>query len=271
MYSNLSPDDLEKIVDAIAKTPQFQFLTEMMEREQNQPAPGAEDDLGLDIDEEEPVDDEDVSEIEDLLGPEEEDEPEMTPPGGDEMPAGPPPGEPEDEELEPEEKLSMATYQQDNAYNDATVERSTKLQASHDRLLKDAAKMHDRIGQLERTNSDNARRRKLESLASEYPGIVEVDDECKVSLYSLGADMTDDQFDKHLAIVEKYAQKAAKANVYIPTGEAEQTEDTAGPEKYAQMQELSRRAVKIATQRRNKGESIDYDEAMEIARQELSK
>jgi hypothetical protein len=81
--------------------------------------------------------------------------------------------------------------------------------------------------------------------------------------------MTDDQFDKHVATVEKYAQRAQKASVYIPSGDAPKTESDT-PEKYAMSQKINQRAVQIATDRRNKGEQIDYETAKQLARQELT-
>jgi len=268
----LAPEDLQEIVAAIAETPQFKFITELMEREQLG-APGTdEEDLGVEIEEEQeaPVDEDDMSDIESILGSDDEEEEEFTPPGG-ELADGigePPVDELEDEEPEPEEKLGMA-YSQKNE-DAATVEKYTKLQSSHDRLLQDAAKMSDRIAHLERVNADNGRRRKIDELKGQFGDFIDVEDECKATLYSLGASMDNEQFDKHIASVEKYAERAAKSSVYIPTGDAPMAE-TSGPEKYSEAQAVSKRAIQIATTRRNKGETIDYDEAMTLARAELSK
>jgi hypothetical protein len=281
----LAPEDLQEIVAAIAETPQFKWITEKMEEESRTGAPGTEDDLGVDETGEEPVADQDVDNLESMIGPDDEgQEPAPDMGGADEtgMEAGPPPpaedtdegeeGLPseDEDELEPEEKASMPYAQQTARQPGVTVERYTALQKSHDNLLKDAAKMHARIEQLERINTDNARRTRLASLAQEYPGFVDVDEEAKVALYSLGAKMNDAAFDEHVATVEKYAKRAAKNSVYIPEGDAPQQE-TAAPEKYALAQKVSKRAIQIATEKRNKGEQITYDEARRLAESEMSK
>jgi hypothetical protein len=286
----LAPEDLQEIVAAIAETPQFKWITEQMEQESRTGAPGTEDALGVDAGGEAPVDDQDVDNLESMIGPDDEGE-DMdmggAPPEDAGMDAGPPAPEDtdedaglppadddlppeEEEEPQPKEKMSMPYAQNKARQPDATVERYTKLRASHDRLLKDAAKMHTRIEQLERLNTDNSRRAKLSTLANQYQGFIDPDDEAKVTLYSLGSAMTDEQFDKHLAQVEKYAKKHAESSVYIPDGDAPQQESMA-PEKYALAQKISKRAVQIATAKRNKGEQIDYDEASRLAAAELSK
>lgn len=154
---------------------------------------------------------------------------------------------------------------------DGTLEKYTQLQRSHQEALKDMATMHTRIQQLERTNANHARRARLAELHEKFPNFVDVPDECERCLYSEKASMSDAEFSKHVADVEKYAQKAQQASVYIPTGDAPKSEDDAGsPEKYAMRQKINQRAIQIATAKRSKGEVIDYETAKELARKELA-
>lgn len=266
----LAPEDLQEIVAAIAETPQFKWITNKMEEESHAGAPGTEDDLGVDAEDEmdlgtEAGGDEDLSDLDDLLGPDEPtaDTEDLAEPAEEPMP------EPEPDELEPEpEEKNRMSYTQKDAPG-GVVEKYAALQASHDRLMKDAAKMHNRIEQLERLNSDKDRKQRLQALADQFP-FVDVDEECQKALFSLGGKMTDDQFEDRVATIEKYAAKAAAANVYIPQGDAPR-EETPSVEKYAQEQAISREAVKIYSRELEKGHKLSYDECREMAAKNLSK
>jgi hypothetical protein len=156
----------------------------------------------------------------------------------------------------------------------AVVEKYTQLQRSHNEALKDMATMHSRIQLLERTNANHARRAKIAELQSRFPTFIDAAEETERCLYSQKGSMSDAEFDKHIADVERYAEKHAKASVYIPTGDAPKMEDDLGsPEKYAMAQKINQRAVKIATEyaSKNPGKVMAYDEAKRIAREELAK
>lgn len=263
----LAPEDLQQIVAAISETPQFQFLTALVDTFETPEAlidslQGGGDLGGDDLE----GGDEDLSDLDDLLGdePEPEATPEEGPPGGG-SPAGMPPGPPpEGEEAPLPEKRSMKKT------NDAIVERYTQLQRSHQEALKDMSSMHNRIASLEKTNANHARRARINDLAKRFPNFVDVDEETERCLYSEKANMSSQEFDKHIADVERYAQKAQSASVYIPSGDAPRHEETS-PEKYAMSQQVNQLAVKIATQKRSKGEEIDYETARQLAREQLAK
>lgn len=283
----LAPDDIQQIIAAIAQTPQFDFLTKLVDAFKTPDAliqalqgggAGAEAGLGggsemagegeLPPEGGEGGEGGDLADLDDVLGSEPDEgaetepEPEAEPGAG---PAGPPPGEAEPEaEPEPEKRTMSKT-------TDGTLEKYSQLQRSHQEALKDMATMHTRIQQLERTNANHARRAKLADLHEKFPHFVDVADEAERCLYSEKANMTDAEFTKHIADVEKYAQKAQNAAVYIPTGDAPKSEEDGGsPEKYAMRQKINQRAIQIATSKRNKGEAIDYETAKELARQELA-
>lgn len=279
----LAPQDLQQVIHAIAQTPQFDFLTKLVETfktpdgliqaiqgggigaEEGGLDGGLEGDLGdgggLDESLGTAPEGDDLGDLDALGGGEEE--PEPTP-----EPEGEPTGEaPPEEEPEPERR-SMSTA------GNAVVEKYTQLQRSHNEALKDMATMHGRIQQLERINANHARRAKIADLQQRFPTFIDASDELERCLYSQKGSMTDAEFEKHIADVERYAERHAKASVYIPTGDAPKTEDDLGsPEKYAMAQKINQRAVKIATDyaSKNPGKVMAYDEAKRLAREELTK
>ena len=285
----LAPQDLQQVIHAISQTPQFDFLTKLLEAfktpdglieaiQGGGAGLGGDEGLegGLDQGGDEAMDQglgiapegDDLGDL-DALGSGEGDdlgggeEPEPTP-----GPEGEPSGEaPTEEEPEPE-KRSMSTS------GNAVVEKYTQLQRSHNEALKDMATMHSRIQQLERINANHARRAKIAELQNRFPTFIDASEELERCLYSQKGSMTDAEFEKHIADVERYAEKHAKASVYIPTGDAPKTEEDLGsPEKYAMSQKINQRAVKIATDyaSKNPGKVMAYEEAKRIAREELTK
>lgn len=289
----LAPQDLQQVIHAISQTPQFDFLTKLLEAfktpdalieaiqgggmgaEEDGLEGGLEGDLGeggggLDEGLGTAPEGDDLGDLDALGGGEEE--PEPTP-----EPEGEPSGEaPPEEEPEPERR-SMSTA------GNAVVEKYTQLQRSHNEALKDMATMHSRIQQLERTNANHARRAKIADLQTRFPTFIDASEELERCLYSQKGSMTDAEFEKHIADVERYAERHAKASVYIPTGDAPKTEDDLGsPEKYAMAQKISQRAIQISTERRKKIDAerkagreppvdLDYEEAKQLAREELMK
>lgn len=267
----LAPEDIQEVVAAIAETPMFKWVTEKMEEEQRTGAPGTEDDLGVeepgdDFDEPEAGPDDDLADLEDLFGPEEDEEQPVEPsePAPEEEPI---PKMPEEKNRMPYSQKNEPAAAVDKGQAQVTVEKYTALQSSHDSLIKDFGRAQDRIIQLERRNSDNDRRRRIERLAGRFP-VIDTEEECTKTLYSLNADMSDEQFDEHMATIEKYAEKFSKASVYIPEGEAPTSE--MNPEKYAEAQRINQLAVKIHGEALGRKETLTYDEARAEAKKRLS-
>lgn len=264
--ARLSPEDLQEIVAAIANTEQFKWITAKMEEEQREAVPGG-DELDVDFDEAEPEDEDDFSDLDELAGPDD----------GLDEPA-PLPDESEPPLPKPEEKNAMS-YQADKdpgakvekpakaPADTGTVEKYAALQSSHNNLMKAFSQSQERVTLLERRNADLDRRAKLEKLAEQFPGMIQVDEECQVSLYSLGGNMTNEAFAAHIATVEKYAERAAKAAVYIPEGDAPRTESH--PEKYTEASKVNQLAVKLHAKAMEKGELLDYDTCRAKAAEQL--
>ena len=265
MDGMMNPEQLNQIVDAILATPQMQWVTSQMNEA---PAgPGGMDQLPEP--EEAPAGDAttvppagetpapgddnaggDLASLDDLLG-------------GDEEPGGaspPPPGAPPDEEDE-QERFSMS-----RTNTGVTVEKYAALQRSHQALIQDHARMHDRVQVLERSTADANRTARLQQLQADHPGFIDLEEELKAALYSMGANMSDAQFDAHIADVEKYAARAVP-QVNIPTGEAAHHQPDAEKEQYAQ--KLSETAVQIATDAADAGKPISWSDARKQAEEQL--
>lgn len=279
----LAPQDLQQVIHAISQTPQFDFLTKLLEVFQTPDAlvqaiqgggMGMEGDEGL----EGGLDDGGGEGLDDGLGgePDGDELGDLDALGGGEEPepmpesegAGLPSGEAPPEKEPLPERRSMTTA------GNAVVEKYTQLQRSHNEALKDMSAMHSRIQLLERTNANHARRAKISELQNRFPTFIDAGEETERCLYSQKGSMSDAEFSKHIADVERYAEKHAKASVYIPSGDAPKMEDDLGsPEKYAMSQKINQRAVKIATSyaSANPGKVMTYDEAKRLAREELSK
>ena len=262
----LSPEDIQEVVAAMLATEQFKWVTTKMEEEQRETEPEG-DPLDANFEEPEPEDD-DFSDLDDLAG-DDLDEP-VDEPGADAVPL------PDDSvplQPQPRGKFTMTSANKDSGptvdKNDqGTPERYAALQQSHNELMKDFAKMTEQVTALRRHNADLNRRGRLEQAAAKFPGLVDVDEECQVALYSLGGDMSDEAFDKHIATVEKYAERAAKASVYIPEGEAPKTEGV--PEKYAEAERIKSLALTIHSEELARGKQLTYDECKAKAKERLA-
>ena len=196
--------EVAEIMAALQQTPQFQFLTRMMEEYEAEqaaaanptgmppadptaPAPGAPPAAPpaapAPTPAAPPADD-----LDDLLGPD------------DSKPDAPPPAD------KPPEKNTVA--------NNPNVVSVEKYNALHSAL----SKQSERLVALERSAADANRQQKLTELAHKFPAVVDLDEERTLCLYSLGSQLSDEQFNAHVATVEKYGQRF-EDSAMIPRGE----------------------------------------------------
>ena len=148
-----------------------------------------------------------------------------------------------------------------------------KYRAAQETMLKDLATQQGQIQQLLRVNTNHARQSRLTEIADRFgggEGFVNLQEECDRCLFSENANMSDDEFNRHAADLEKFGQRFLDAQVYVPGGEAPMNEEATTPEKFAQSQQVNTLAVKIATEARNRGETINYDEAKTKAIEKLA-
>ena len=222
--NDMNDQETAQLLAMLQETPQFKFLTRLMEEYEAEqaaaanpaagnpaaPPPGAA--AGAPPAPAAPgagaPSDDDLADLQDLLG---QDDPPK--------PNAPPPAD------KPPEKNTVA--------NNPNVVSMEKYTALHSTLTKQS----ERIVALERVAADATRRQKLNELATKFPMIVDVDDEAKVCLYSLGSKMTDDQFNAHVATVEKYGQRFADSPM-IPRGEM--------PERYIAQSQAEKYEARLA-------------------------
>jgi hypothetical protein len=181
----------------------------------------------------------DYGDLDDVLG------------GDDDQP--PAPGLPDaDDPAKEKEKNSMAY----TAQNDKL--ELQKYQASHERLVREHGRTLERLQALEREATDAKRQSRFAALRANHPAFPIDEDEIKPALYSMGGNMTDPEFDRHIATMEKYAARFVQP-VNLPQGEAERSEDS--PEKAQYAAKVSREAVRLATQAVDAGQHMTWDEA----------
>lgn len=143
---------------------------------------------------------------------------------------------------------------------EVTVEKYAALRSSHDHLVQDVGRLTAAMQRYEREAADAKRTMRLQSLAQQYPGVVDLHDELQLSLYSNGANMNDEAFEAHIATVEKYAARSAPTGRMLPVGEMA---GAIGSSRSKYTADTVSRAVKIHTAAVNAGKSgMTWDEAI---------
>jgi uncharacterized coiled-coil protein SlyX len=173
----------------------------------------------------------------------------------------PEPGDEEDDE----ENMNQPYSAQRHVNVDRYQARIGQLETTVAQQMKTINKM-TAVMQAEHRNAADVRRRaQLETLSNRY-SIIDCDEELEKCLYSAGSAMTDKDFDKHLASLEKFGARAeALGGARIPQGELPMTEkDT---ERFAAECQA---AQDIFNEKVNQGDWIDWDTALGMARQRKS-
>jgi hypothetical protein len=109
---------------------------------------------------------------------------------------------------------------------------------------------------------------KWDELDAKFPGFIDLEDEKKATLYSLGANVSDEAFEARYSLAEKYAEKAA-ASMPIPRGVL--------PERYSrddeQADKYEARLADVATQIHSeglqRGKSLTYSECRDEAEKRI--
>ena len=236
----LTPDDLKQITEAILSTPQMKWCESQMNQAGSEDTPGNPGDLQA----EDPLEAgteppppgaptdatppdgapaspnagaepgaDDMSDLDDLLGEDgkpgvpdgQHAEPDGDEAGGD-VPIAKPEAAPVPEENEKKPKPFSA-----KTAGDASVDRYAALEARFD-------KMADQLSEMSKGRADALRKLQISKLHAAYPQAVEVQREETRCLYSMGANMSDNDFTQHLADVEHYASRTVP-NVNLPEGE----------------------------------------------------
>ena len=286
----LAQEDLQQIVAAILNTPHMKWIEHKMSEEQHQPAPGTPD-----LEQQPtpagaaaassplaaaappaatgPSDQDDLENLDDILGEGGENDEEANQPAG-----GVPPAPTKPKEKEPH----MAGYTQDQdvgtlreQYTQLAAENEN-LKASNKKVIEDLATtvekytaMKAEITELQHGRADAHRRMRLNELAAQHPHFVDLDEECQSCLYSAGAAMDDEAFEKHMVTLEKYAQRSV-VNYDLPEGGVARSAPT-GDRKSEYDDRLNTTAVDLYTAALGTDhETTDWNHWVDAAKQKLA-
>jgi hypothetical protein len=165
--------------------------------------------------------------------------------------------------------VSVEKYTELVKAHDATVEKYTALEKAHTELMGDHKKLLDRVGTIEKTSTDAARRAQLEGLAEKYTAI-NLEDECKKCLYSQGSSMNDDAFKERIEMITSIGEQFVNSPM-IPRGslpERYTQRHAADVEKYEQR--LSEEAIAYHSEQLGLGNNVPYDACKAEAKKRLA-
>lgn len=170
-----------------------------------------------------------------------------------------------DDETPDEYQQRPATQRDDGV----TVEQYQQLQDNQKALMQRTARQDKVIAALAREREESRRTSALHALSVEYPGAFDLDEEKQTCLYSAGSQMDAQAFDQHLATISRFAKRTAVNTPMVPAGVGEHfqmpTEEAAQYE-----QQISERAVELATMSLGDGRVMSWDAAQSQARKEIT-
>lgn len=261
----LSPEDVTQLVDAVksALGPDLEFLQTLRSQQsggmQQQPQPGMEQPQMAD--------------------------PNATP-AAPAAPAAPSPTPAQGDELKygggmggmmpaPMQFSQHKYSESESDSEDSTVERYAALEEycedlkeKYSALAATHGQTNQRLATLERERSDAIRSHKIYSLAQQYPGMVDFDEEADKVLYSAGSEMDDEEFEAYCDTIERFAARTAPPEHMVPDGDTGENE-TPSKERYsARVQNEVVRRITSAVQR---GEALDYSEVENQVMADFSK
>lgn len=276
----MGPDDgqltIDKIVEAVMALPPIQWAMQKMSEPEPgpggmdeltppasaanapapgavpQPAPGGPPGAGDQPPGADPAGD-DYGDLDDLLGGDE-----TTPPGA---PAGPADEDDDDQPPGSKEKLSMAA-------NQITPERYAALRKAQDTLVRTVGQQQAQIQALTRESADAKRQARFAQLRADHPAFP-LDDEQDIrpALYSLGGNMSDAEFDRHVATIERFAQKFVQP-VRLPEGERVGQQETLDKDEYAARR--SGLAIQLYQAAAGTDNELDWEQALAAADKQLT-
>ncbi|MBX3422220.1 MAG: hypothetical protein KF752_11755 [Pirellulaceae bacterium] len=132
-----------------------------------------------------------------------------------------------------------------------------KLVKTHEELLAETAQLRTAVGSLMQERTDAQRAYRLQELAQKYSAIeANIDEEMERVLYSAGSKMTDEEFNSHLATIERYAAQSSPPATMIPDGQV----PTKDAEKVMYSQEFNDEVVRRCTSLLSQGKVAAFDE-----------
>lgn len=245
----LEQEDLKQIADAIMSTPQMQFVSQLMAQAGNSPTA-----------------------------------PEPQAPAPSPSPGPSPSPQPQPVQKEPYMMPGMpgvpgmgavtnrfsALSADDEGDGVVTPEQYAALAESQGHLMREVAELR-RDNAIQRARAADADRRvALSDLASRFPHIVDLDDELNRCLYSAGSEMDDDQFHRHVELIETYAARVPAVTPMVPRGEMpERRVSTVETERYEA--QISERSLEIYNASLAAGKPKTADQCWDEAAKEVTR
>lgn len=299
-----NPDIVRDVLTALSATPEFTYLRKCMAEEEAMAgdslaaandlgsgdldaagsggdlpggmganAPGDDlddlDDDGQPPDGGAPIDTDDLDDLDETGGPSDSDS---------DKDKGKPPFGHHSEGKEKKDKHSMANnpnvvsvekFTEVVNENKELREKYTALHSSHESLMGDHKKLHDRVQTVERRATDEVRAAKIAGWAEKYSLAINPEEARKECLYSEGSNMTDAEFERYGQLIDKIGSQFSNSPM-IPRG--------AMPERYTNRQQgdvekyeerLSQLAVEYHSEQMKIGKSPSYAECQAEAKKRI--
>lgn len=180
---------------------------------------------------------------------------------GHQQPQLPRYGKTEDDDLELTERYSQVTSELAEL-----KEKYSKLNEINADLMRSHSQTRQAVIELEKHNCDKDREMQIKDLYQKYPHFVQVEEELDRCLYSRGSTLDTDQFTTHLESVERYAQRSSPVTGMIPQGTL--ANPVADKERYET--QVSEMIVERYHRYEKQGEYRTYDQLEAEVRKELS-
>jgi hypothetical protein len=148
-----------------------------------------------------------------------------------------------------------------------------KLKSHNDNLLTEQAQMYaatqNEVVQLRQNAIDAERKERLTHLAHTYSA-VDLNKEMGECLYSNGSEMSNDEFDKRVELIQQYCAVSAAQSPMIPLGyDGSLANGDVQSDKFAA--QVADRALELVNKGIASGERLTYQEAVDSAKAELTK
>ena len=288
----ITSEDLTMIVDAISSTPQFQFLTQLMQQSQSDPSGGVV-----------PAGGEGGESPETPAGP--SPAPSPAAPTQPDAPGAPMPAKKEtfggggghyalplvpiaagmaggqaaqrfgagspDDDTNPdgEDQVEREQYAALQQSHDDLAEKYQAMADDNVKLMGEVAELRQGFAEVRAREVDADRKLQLRSLHNQHPHFVDLDREESKCLYSAGSQMDDEQFAAHLEDLETYAAKAPPImGRMVPGGESPPVRSGVETERFSA--DISAKAVEIYTAAVNSGQRMTTQEAYAKAQEKLA-
>lgn len=236
----LSPDDLNQVVDAVRTTlqPYLQYLDTQMQG--GMVSQGQPDALSMGAD---------PSQV--MPG-----QPSPQAPAPQSPPAPITPSQPQPDQYSQGQQPMRYAADEDE---EVEKERYAALEEKYLGVVGDYAELKTRLGALETERTDAIRSHRLHQLCSRMGGVVDFDEEADKVLYSAGADVSDEEFDERLEMIERYASLAVPPVGMVPEGVAEDDGDDVPLSKERYSARVQNEVVRRITEATGAGKHLDYN------------